>query len=234
MIEAFVQQRQAVFAVSAASGHLKEVVDIAKLAQRNPQQQRDGAGGQARMSPPGMLPSPAGTASANSTPQNPGNNSPPTGDNTLNAAAGGNSSYRSPSVAPVSAAPSGSQWQPSPSNISVSMPSGLVTQVQTVFMSTYTAKTGMRSAQTNLSLPILREYFPRTFARMIYTTLGAYDEHEPDMEDDDGELFWPGQCVTGEGLGWVCLMGRSMVREFGREFGYEGEKGVVEKPGDGM
>ena len=76
-----------------------------------------------------------------------------------------------------------------------------------------------------------------TLAREKWRTeVGSHAEvgQASSTEDDDGELFWPGQCVTGEGLGWVCLMGRSMVREFGREFGYEGEKGVVEKPGDGM
>ena len=53
------------------------------------------------------------------------------------------------------------------------------------------------------------------------------------MEDEEGELFWPGQCVTGEGLGWVCLMGRSMLREFGREVGYRGVEGLEEDTGIG-
>jgi len=65
---------------------------------------------------------------------------------------------------------------------------------------------------------------------MAFSTLTPQDEHEPDMEDDEGELLWPGQCVTGEGIGWVCLMGRAMVKEFGKEFGYRGIDGIIPKP----
>ncbi|KAI0743858.1 hypothetical protein C8Q80DRAFT_864623 [Daedaleopsis nitida] len=84
-------------------------------------------------------------------------------------------------------------------------------------------------SQATLSLPILLKHFPRTFTRVTNTTLSWQDEHEPDFQDDECELFWPGQALTGEGLGWVCLMGMSMVREFGREYGYEGVDGVVPK-----
>ena len=82
-------------------------------------------------------------------------------------------------------------------------------------------------AQATLNLPIMAKHFPRTFARMINTSLTVGDEHEPDLQDDECELFWPGQSITGEGLGWVCLMGMSMVREFGREYGYQGVQDVV-------
>ena len=68
---------------------------------------------------------------------------------------------------------------------------------------------------------------------MMYSNLQATEEYEPDMEDGEGELFWPGHAGGmggGEGLGWVCLMGRSMIREFGAEIGYVGLAGVVPKP----
>ena len=90
----------------------------------------------------------------------------------------------------------------------------------------------MVCAQRSLSLPAMREHFPRTFGRMVYSTLAAQEEYEPDMDDEDGELFWPGQCVSGDGLGWVCLMGHAMVREFGQEIGYRGMDGLIPKPDD--
>jgi len=91
----------------------------------------------------------------------------------------------------------------------------------------------MDHAQRTLTLPILARHYPTTFARMMGSSLTAYEEHEPDIEDEEGELFWPGQCVTGEGLGWVCLMGKAMIKEFGRDIGYLGLAGVVPKPAPG-
>ncbi|KIK94982.1 hypothetical protein PAXRUDRAFT_141717 [Paxillus rubicundulus Ve08.2h10] len=88
----------------------------------------------------------------------------------------------------------------------------------------------MDHAQKYLTLPILARHYPTTFARMVGTSLSVHEEHEPDIEDEEGELFWPGQCITGEGLGWVCLMGKAMVKEIGRDFGYIGLIGVVPKP----
>ncbi|KAJ8480883.1 hypothetical protein ONZ51_g6354 [Trametes cubensis] len=85
----------------------------------------------------------------------------------------------------------------------------------------------MQQAQQTLSLPVMARHYPRTLARMMFSTLGPQDEHEPDFQDDDCELFWPSQVITGEGLGWVCLMGMAMVKEFGKEYGYQGVDGVV-------
>lgn len=65
---------------------------------------------------------------------------------------------------------------------------------------------------------------------MVYSALGPQEEHEPDIEDEEGELFWPGQSSTGEGLGWVCLMGKAMIKEFGKAYTYKGLDGVVPKP----
>ncbi|EPQ57359.1 hypothetical protein GLOTRDRAFT_74095 [Gloeophyllum trabeum ATCC 11539] len=88
----------------------------------------------------------------------------------------------------------------------------------------------VESYQSKLSLPILAKHFPITFARVIQTTLQQHEEYEPDFEDDEGELFWPGQCINGEGIGWVCLLGRSMIKEFGKDIGYQGYRGFVRLP----
>lgn len=88
----------------------------------------------------------------------------------------------------------------------------------------------MTNSQTTLTLPIMARFFPTTFARMVHSTLSPVEEHEPEFEDEEGELFWPGQAITGEGLGWVCLMGKAMINEFGKAYGYRGLDGVVPKP----
>ncbi|KAG6842162.1 hypothetical protein C0991_001655 [Blastosporella zonata] len=88
----------------------------------------------------------------------------------------------------------------------------------------------LREAQTTLNLTTLVRFFPTTFARVINTTLLPTEEHEPDIEDEEGELYWPGQGITGEGLGWVCLLGKAMIKEFGKAYGYRGVDGVVPKP----
>lgn len=88
----------------------------------------------------------------------------------------------------------------------------------------------MKNSQKTLSLAIMREHFPHTYARMVQSTLAAEEEYEPDMEDGEGELFWPNQCVTGDGVAWVCLMGRAMTREFGKDIGYLNIHGIIPKP----
>lgn len=86
------------------------------------------------------------------------------------------------------------------------------------------------TSQQTLNLPLLRRCFPNTWARMMYSTLLPTEEHEPDFEDEEGELYWPDQCINGEGIGWVCLMGKAMIKEFGKAYGYKGLDGVVPKP----
>lgn len=88
----------------------------------------------------------------------------------------------------------------------------------------------LRDAQATLNLTTLVRFFPTTFARVIKTTLLPTEEHEPDIEDEEGELYWPAQSITGEGLGWVCLLGKAMIKEFGKAYGYKGVDGVVPKP----
>jgi hypothetical protein len=53
------------------------------------------------------------------------------------------------------------------------------------------------------------------------------DEFEIDFEDDESELFWPMAPARGEGLGWVLALGRSMLREYAKKYGYKGIEGVV-------
>lgn len=89
---------------------------------------------------------------------------------------------------------------------------------------------GIQTSQTTLNLPLLRRCFPNTWARMMYTTLLPTEEHEPDLEDEEGELYWPDNCISGEGIGWVCLLGKAMIKEFGKAYGYIGVDGAVPKP----
>lgn len=88
----------------------------------------------------------------------------------------------------------------------------------------------MVDAQKYLTLPGMAKHFPRTFKRMINSSYSYSDECEPDMEDDDGELMWPNQLMTGEGWVWLITMGKAMVREYGRKFGYHGFEGLVPDP----
>lgn len=92
------------------------------------------------------------------------------------------------------------------------------------------AQTCLKASETTLNLPKLAKSFPVTFARMIHSSLGPDEEYQPDMEDEEGELYWPGQCISGEGLGWVCLMGKAMISELGKDIGYIGLQGVIPKP----
>jgi hypothetical protein len=68
-----------------------------------------------------------------------------------------------------------------------------------------------------------------TWARIFGSSLLPEEEYEPDFEDEEGELYWPGQCKMGEGLGWLCLMGKAMIQEFGKGIGYKGVEGVIKK-----
>lgn len=94
----------------------------------------------------------------------------------------------------------------------------------------YHAISDIMKAEKYLNLPTVAKHFPRTFTRMINSSLGYQDTHEPDMEDDDGELMWPNQTLNGEGLAWVCTMGRALVKEYGKKFGYVGYEGIVPIP----
>ncbi|THH07015.1 hypothetical protein EW145_g3667 [Phellinidium pouzarii] len=174
--------------------------------------------------PEKSLPSPdTDAASANSTPANP-SNSTPTNTNGENRT--------------EEAKRSGNKPLPSrPTEADRNPPDGVVQAKHSYIMSAKrlvsvqaTASLEMKASEKTLSLAIMREHFPRTFGRMVCSTLSAEEEYEPDMEDGEGELFWPNQCVTGDGIGWVCLMGRAMVREFGKDIGYASVDAIIPKP----
>jgi hypothetical protein len=211
----------------------------AEAAALSAQSQPFGANGNLKASTPPMLPSPAsiGTGSANSTPNakpSPGAGGPGAGSGSGSGPGSGSGSGAASGSTPSSIAAARLQAAPPATN-----PADVPVPVQLSFLATVRdhawqeqqARELLAKAQAPLALPTLRQHFPKTFARMVHTTLGAAEEHEPDLEDDDGELFWPGQALTGEGIGWVCLMGRAMLREIGREYGYQGLSGAVPKPG---
>lgn len=85
-------------------------------------------------------------------------------------------------------------------------------------------------AQEHFTLPILAKLFPRTFKRILNTTYNATDEYHPDIEDEDGELFWPGQVmVNAGGIAWYCAVGKAMLKEFSKEYGYRSIDGAVSR-----
>ena len=218
MIEAFIYQRRVRYAVMSHVG--PEVVKLSNSLP-NPKDLEKArlALGSGQQRTPGMLPSPAGTASTNGTPNNQETGTPnPTNSESDSASS---SQLPAPTLPPAVTVP-----------LTASVPQPLIWDIRDVVESQNRAAVAMQTAHQHLTLSGMREHFPRTFGRMVYSTLTAQDEHEPDMEDDDGELFWPGQCVTGDGLGWLCNMGRAMVKEFGNEFGYKGMDGIIPKPDD--
>lgn len=119
----------------------------------------------------------------------------------------------------------------SPSDVDITVSGAYVEAARKLVASEHAASMNMRLAEKTLSLAITREHFPHTFGRMVCSTLSVEEEYEPDFEDNEGELFWPSQCVTGEGVAWVCLMGRAMVREYGKDLGYKGVEALIPKPG---
>ncbi|KDQ57750.1 hypothetical protein JAAARDRAFT_194032 [Jaapia argillacea MUCL 33604] len=251
MIEGFMWARYVTYSTKLSIE--KDIVQLAQLAETKVEKLYEasvqvaiasGKSSGAQQATPPMLPSPAslGTNSANSTPTN---NRP---DGTPNPASvdGPSANSSSPSDHP-SQTPSSSRE--TPSHPSSSAPPAKVTSIASLMTSNYypiqiklatnlrdqshylgRSVAAIEESQRLLTLPIMAKHFPKTFSRMIHTSYLPHEEYEPDMEDDEGELFWPGQCITGEGLAWVCCMGRAMVMEFGKEYGYRGTEGMVPKP----
>lgn len=118
----------------------------------------------------------------------------------------------------------------SASKVTVEVSPNMINHIQNQTQWLLQAQTCLKNAETTLNLPKLAKNFPITFARMIHSSLGPDEEFQPDMEDEEGELYWPGQCISGEGLGWLCLMGKAMINEFGKDIGYIGLKGIIPKP----
>jgi hypothetical protein len=254
MIEGFIYGRKFTY---QAKGHLDAEMDklvekckaLAAAAAVAADENASANVSSSQLTPP-MLPSPASIVasnSANSTPIGQANGTP----NTASSSSVTASSSAASAAAAAAAHLQQQQLQPLPPNMVPTMPNGLPltpaaaaaaasvtisitpTMTQQLKDSSGAIVAGsfcMSFVQQTLSLPILARHFPTTFARMVHSSLLPHEEHEPDIEDEEGELFWPGQCVTGEGLGWVCLMGKAMIKEFGKDIGYRGLDGVVPKP----
>jgi len=195
-------------------------------------------------STPPMLPSPASIAptnSANSTPASrdgvapntdsrlpgPSQNPPP------------QPSRQQPSFIPLlprrvreSGAPPPPSYLEAAAKVSEPIDVTMIANLKDLTATYRSTTSSMSNSQKLLNLATLARHFPTTFSRMVYSTLTPTEEHEPDLEDEEGELFWPGQLITGGGLGWVCLMAKAMILEFGKRYGYKGLQGVVPKPND--
>ncbi|TFK54059.1 hypothetical protein OE88DRAFT_1145771 [Heliocybe sulcata] len=192
--------------------------------------------------PPKMLPSPASTAhgSANSTP-----NVVQEGTPIRAAESASPSTHRSKQPKREGFSDSGKPLTKDAFEqfIQDKMPNELATMQSVPVQATYAYITHVKTqshhldeaikhaeaSQPRLNLPVLAKHFPTTFARVIQTSLQPHEEYEPDFDDEEGELYWPGNGITGEGLGWVCLLGRAMIREFGKDYGYKGYHGMVRR-----
>ncbi|KAL0956466.1 hypothetical protein HGRIS_002612 [Hohenbuehelia grisea] len=252
MIEAFIHGRKVYYSAKHQDVEVGEAVLRAKAAietaikdaEANPSGTSSGSLGSS--STPPMLPSPASIApasSTNSTPTTRSGDTPLAGSGSREAA-----SSSKPAPAPNAPLPVPSimlpadtakefKDKPLPPHISSALEAvtiewkpTLIHELKETTASIKAAAFCMDQSAKSLTLPVVARFFPVTFARMMYSTLSANEEHEPDIEDEEGELFWPGQLITGEGLGWVCLMGKAMIKEFGKAYGYKGLDGVVPKP----
>jgi hypothetical protein len=198
--------------ISSAMADMKRAIGEHYQAARTPER-----------APP-QLPSPA-TNSAHSTPNGPG--TPPAGANAAAAPKYEFAKYipklffEKPSGPPPPIAADEVRVKFAPNNVH-----NLFEQ-QEVAQRLITAS---ERASRLLALPALARHFPRTFARVIQSSLAPEHEPDVDIDDADGELCWPGQAAAGDGLGWVCLIGKAMVAEFGAEYGYQGLAGVIVKP----
>ncbi|KAI0695968.1 hypothetical protein C8T65DRAFT_698552 [Cerioporus squamosus] len=216
MMQAFIHGRKLHYRLPAIDYENEKLLNRLRLEHQQ-ELRKQAAVAQAAEASPRMLPSPAASSTSSS-------NSTPLGGHGTAAAA--NNVPSNPPAQPqlITLAPN-------------SVPPHITHRVNWPFVCENKAQSGglrvasdrIGTSQLTLNLPVLFKHFPRTFARMINTSLSPQDEHEPDFQDDECELYWPGQVITGEGLGWVCLMGMSMVKEFGRDYGYEGLNGVVQR-----
>jgi hypothetical protein len=191
----------------------------------------------------GMLPSPASTMtapSANSTPNNQSDDGRPKDKNMINngvdydvltARAFGQRIKESWLPEPVLKQVQAGRLPPhvaqAVNDVRVGVDPSLLHDLSEVISDSEKLKSLSHGMQVYLNMPAVAKHFPRTFARMVHSTLQYSDEHEPDMEDLEGELLWPPQLDTGYGLGWCCLMARSIVEEYGQTVGYQGAKGLI-------
>ncbi|KAI0829601.1 hypothetical protein BC628DRAFT_1337014 [Trametes gibbosa] len=229
MVDAYIHGRKLKYqatAIDKENDNKMNRLNIQWKAEKAQAQARVAAAAQtsASGSTPNMLPSPASSNSANSSNSTPlgGHGTP--GHNPAMDIAPQSEANHGPSAAerPMAAPPP---------HVHIPVNTQFIVDRKSQSSGLLLSSHYMQTAQQHLNLPVMARHFPRTLARMMFSTLGPLDEHEPDFQDDDCELFWPPQAITGEGLGWVCLMGMAMVKEFGKEYGYRGVDGVVHRQG---
>jgi hypothetical protein len=137
------------------------------------------------------------TSSANSTPT-----SPPSGTPTA-------ASDTSASTAPVRRTPtpvSRSREQPFrlgrpppliANPVSVEITAAFTHTLKTLTQHVTWASHCTRQSQALSTLRILSDHFLNTFKHIVHSSLSYNQEYEPDIEDKEGELFWPGAPSTG-------------------------------------
>jgi hypothetical protein len=246
MIEGFVQARQAYYRhKSSLGGEIQRLVEDAENGvKRVISTYSDGHSVGPQGTPP-MLPSPASIVSANSansTPASHAEGTPRSIDLPSDILPVVGQSSTDLQLPPRMMDRLSKQWKsgkPIPtaahseiSRVTVGVQVGVVESLQDASNDLLSSGQSMKSAQLLLNLGVVSREFPITFARMIHSTLAPNEEHEPDLEDEEGELYWPTQCIGGEGLGWVCLMGKAMINEFGKRYDYRGIDGVIPKQGN--
>ena len=237
MIEAFIHTRMFVFATKqSADRELDKLMVQARALVENVSAPPGSAAGTpltAAQSTPPMLPSPASivaSSSANSTPTSRPSGTPTAASDTSASAA---PVRPTPTPAPRSREQPFRLGRPPPliaNSVSVEISAAFTHTLKTLTQHVTWASHCTRQSQALLTLRILSDHFPNTFKRIVHSSLSYNQEYESDIEDEEGELFWPGAPSTGEGLGWVCLVGKAMIKEFGRDIGYLGYDGVVPKP----
>ncbi|KIJ39443.1 hypothetical protein M422DRAFT_49592 [Sphaerobolus stellatus SS14] len=110
----------------------------------------------------------------------------------------------------------------------------------------------MQHSNVYFNLTNLHKNFPQTFSRISSPQLRYDEEYEVDFDQDDcgrpeegkldahggeplpapgeGQLWLPnGLAASGDGIGWVCLLGRAMLREAAYPLGYRGLDGIIRR-----
>lgn len=256
MIEGYIHARKSTSAVRSISGNLasstqKTLHETKMRMIAAAKEERDKftpdllSVGTSHLTPQG-LPSPANSAltnSAHSTPTNPADRSHDdiVSSSSRTASQGARPSVLQPDAFPPEFFREG--WPRAPDNneaidnamriaaskVTTTVSPHYVNSVHDHLQDLSDTRKAFEQSQKTLTLPVMAQCFPATFARMVSSNLSADQEWHPDMDDDEGELFWPSQSATGEGLGWVCLMGKAMINEIGKDYGYKGLKGVIPK-----
>ena len=240
MIEGFINARKLAY---MANSQLDKDVSLlyddmkAQIAKAAAKAEQDILGAPKTQAPSTMLPSPASIAPGNSANSTPINGTPDTTAPTSSGSSQPAAYHPGQSLIHEKLLPERYRDAPIPAHVMDEMAAArilinhtLVQNLREQTLGTTVAGQAVTHAQNSLNISTLVRFFPNTFARVVYTTLSPTEEHEPEFEDEEGELFWPGQCINGEGLGWVCLVGKAMIKEFGKAYGYRGLDGVVPKP----